>query len=120
LKGRVVLLDFWATWCAPCRKSMPDLQALHDKYSARGLTVIGISIDEGGPAKVQRYVRSKKFTYPIVMDDAKDPAWDAYKVKAIPAAFLLDRDGRVVAQWTGAPPDARALEAQLAKLLTVD
>jgi peroxiredoxin/YHS domain-containing protein len=120
LKGQVVLLDFWATWCMPCRKSMPELQALHDRYASRGLTVIGVSIDEGGPAKVQRYVRSKKFTYPIVMDDAKSPAWDAYKVKAIPAAFLLDREGRIVAQWTGSPANPRDLEQALEKLLAVD
>ena len=60
LRGRVVLLDFWATWCAPCRKSMPELQALHDKYSRRGFSVVGVSIDEGGSAKVKKYVASKK------------------------------------------------------------
>ena len=50
-KGKVVLLDFWATWCAPCRKSMPELQALHAKYGPRGLVVVGVSIDEDGPAR---------------------------------------------------------------------
>jgi thiol-disulfide isomerase/thioredoxin len=120
LAGKVVLLDFWATWCAPCRKSMPELQALHDKYKERGFTVIGISIDEGGPAKVKKYVRSKKITYPIAMDSEKDPAWEAFKVKAVPAAFLLDREGRLVAQWTGAAASRSELEQALGKLLVVD
>lgn len=116
LKGKVVLLDFWATWCAPCKKTMPELQALHDRYAAQGLAVVGVSIDEGGPAKVKKLVASRRFTYPIAMDSEKQPAWDAYRVKAVPAAFLLDREGRIVAQWTGLPPAddlARRIEALL-------
>jgi peroxiredoxin/YHS domain-containing protein len=117
LKGKVVLLDFWATWCAPCRKSMPELQALHRKFADRGFAVVGISIDEGGPAKVKKYVTSKKIVYPIALDSAKSPAWDAFRVKAVPAAFLLDRDGQIVAQWTGIPADAKELERKLEELL---
>ena len=120
LKGQVVLVDFWATWCAPCRKSMPELQALHDKYKSRGFQVVGISIDEGDPGKVKKYVASKKFTYPIAVDDEKTPAWEAYRVKAVPAAFLLDREGRIVEQWTGVPADSRALEQRLQQLLKAD
>src|SRR6185503_4345632 len=95
LKGNVALLDFWATWCVPCRKSMPELQAIHEKYKSRGLRVVGISIDEGGPAKVKKFVAAKKFTYPIAVDSDKQPAWDAFRVKAVPAAYLLDRNGRI-------------------------
>ena len=120
LKGRVVLLDFWATWCVPCRKSMPELQAMHKKYESRGLSVVGVSIDEGGPAKVKKLVAAKKFTYPIAMDSEKQPAWDAFRVKAIPAAFLIDREGRIVAQWTGAPPSEKELESKLEELLRTD
>lgn len=120
LRGRVTLVDFWATWCVPCRKSMPELQALHEKYAGRGLTVLGISIDEGGASKVKKYVTSKKLTYPIAIDSEKTPAWDAFRVKAVPAAFLIDREGRVVAQWTGASPKAADLEAALEKLLAAD
>ena len=120
LHGKVVLLDFWATWCAPCRKSMPEMQALHDKFQARGFSVIGVSIDEGGPAKVKKYVAAKRFTYPMAMDSGKSPAWEAFGVKAVPAAFLLDRDGRIVAQWTGTPPRADEVERKLEELLRVD
>ena len=117
LKGRVVLLDFWATWCVPCRKSMPGLQALQEKYAGRGLRVVGVSIDEGSPAKVKRFVASKKLTYPIAVDSERNPAWDAFRVKAVPAAYLIDREGQIVAQWTGAPASGKELEAKLEELL---
>ena len=120
LMGKVVLLDFWATWCAPCRKSMPELQALHKKYAERGFSVVGVSIDEGGPSKVKKFVSSMKITYPIAMDSEKAPAWDAFMVKAVPAAYLLDREGQIVAQWTGAPPTGKELESKLEELLRTD
>jgi peroxiredoxin len=119
LKGKVVLLDFWATWCVPCRKSMPELQALHDKYASHGFTVLGISTDQGGPAKVKKFVEEKKYTYPIAVDSEKAPAWETYGVRAIPAAFLLDAQGRIVAQWTGAPKMSE-VEAKLQSMLRVD
>ena len=120
LMGQVVLVDFWATWCAPCRKSMPELQALHQKYAGRGFSVVGVSIDEGGPSKVKKFVSSRKITYPIAMDSEKAPAWDAFMVKAVPAAYLLDREGRIVAQWTGTPPTGKELESRLEDLLRTD
>jgi peroxiredoxin len=99
---------------------MPGLQALHAKYADRGFSVVGISIDEGGPEKVRKYVSSRKLTYPIAMDSEKSPAWDAFRVRAVPAAFLIDREGRIVAQWTGAPADAGELEKALEALLRID
>jgi peroxiredoxin len=117
LQGQVVLIDFWATWCVPCRKSMPELQALHDRYSKRGFTVVGVSIDEGGPGPVRKFVQSKKIRYPIAVDDAAAPAWDAFRVKAVPAAYLVDREGKIVAQWTGAPARPQELEEKIRQLL---
>lgn len=118
LRGNVVLVDFWATWCAPCRKSMPELQALYESHGARGFTVIGVSIDEAAAAKkVHRFVDSKRIRYPIGLDAGKAPAWQRYGVRAIPAAYLVDGEGRIVAQWTGAPPDLKELEERLEGLL---
>lgn len=101
--GQVVLLDFWATWCKPCVEIMPRLQALHDAHSARGLVVLGVSIDEEKDRrdKIEKFLRKQKITYPIAIDAKAVPAWHQFKVKAIPAMFLLDRDGQIVRQWLG-------------------
>lgn len=120
LKGKIVLLDFWATWCVPCRKAMPGLQSLHQKFAGQGFAVVGISIDEGGETKVKKYVASKKIIYPIAVDSEKSPAWDAFRIKAVPAAYLLDREGRIVAQWTGAAARTKELEGKLEELLAAE
>ena len=102
LEGKVVLVDFWATWCVPCRKTMPALQALHDRYADRGFVVLGISIDQAkDAAKVKRFAIARKITYPLAIDGEKGSAWERFAVKAVPAAFLVDGKGQVVAQWTG-------------------
>ena len=117
LEGKVVLVDFWATWCAPCRKSMPRLQALHDRYANRGFTVLGVSIDQAKDApKVKRFASTRKITYPIAIDGAKGSVWERFAVKAVPAAFLVDANGQIVAQWTGAP-DETDLEKRLVAML---
>ena len=120
LRGQIVLLDFWATWCAPCRKSMPELDALHQRHREAGLTVLGVSIDEGSTGKVRKFVRSRRFSYPIAIDDESAPAWAAYRVKSVPAAFLIDREGRIVAQWTGRAASAAEVEAHLERLIARD
>lgn len=98
---------------------MPELQALHDKYRSRGFSVVGISIDDGKDAarKVKKFVNSRKITYPIGIDAGRIPAWERFRVKAVPAAYLVDQEGRIVAQWTGSPADMDQLEKQLGELL---
>ena len=102
-KGRVVLLDFWATWCKPCLKTMPRLQKLYDAHSEKGLEVLGFSIDEDKDRinKIRKMVDKLDISYPIFVDAKETPAWHQFKVKAIPAMYLLDRESRIVAQWTG-------------------
>ena len=119
LTGSVVLLDFWATWCAPCKKSMPELERLQTSHGARGFAVIGVSIDDAkdARAKVTKYLASKKITYRNALDTSADAAWTRYRVKSVPAAFLLDREGKIVAQWTGKAPDPREVERLLDTLL---
>jgi peroxiredoxin len=117
LRGKVVLLDFWATWCAPCVKSMPELQKLSDDYGQRGLVVLGLSTDEAGEKKVRSFVTSKGIRYPIALDDGEPPAWLSYRVVALPAAFLIDRQGRIVRQWTGRA-DAAEMRAAVEALVS--
>lgn len=117
-EGRVVLLDFWATWCAPCIDAMPELDRLHKRYRANGFSVVGLSIDEE-PAKATAFWKRRKFEYPTLLDSAEQPTWQAYGVRAIPALFLIDRKGRIVAQWRGKPP-LKVIEAEVRKALGVD
>lgn len=109
-RGKPLYLDFWATWCAPCVKVIPELQKLYDDFSGRGLAVLGVSIDEGGMKKVKAFAAARRIGYPLALDDRTPSAWEAYRVKAVPAAFLIDAEGRVVRQWTGRvdPAEVRA------------
>jgi peroxiredoxin len=94
LRGTVVLLDFWATWCAPCRESIPHLIQLHKTYQEKGFKVIGISIDkEKDGDALRHYVKSMDIPYPVVL--ASDEVTRQYGVSGIPATFLIDREGKI-------------------------
>jgi peroxiredoxin len=95
LKGKVVLVNFWATWCPPCRKEMPDLQALYDKYRDQGFLVLSISDEE--MAKVAPFIAERKISYPILLDPGRKVN-DAFVVEGIPKSFVYDREGKLVAQ----------------------
>jgi peroxiredoxin len=95
LKGKVVLVNFWATWCPPCRKEMPDLQALYDRYKDQGFVVVSISDEEA--AKVQPFIAEQKITYPVLLDPGRKVT-DLFQVEGIPKSFVYDREGKLVAQ----------------------
>ena len=114
LKGRVVLVDFWATWCDPCREEIPIFVALQDKYRERGLVVIGVSLDDND-APVRDFYRTFRMNYPVVMGDAK-MAESFGGVLGLPVAFLIGRDGRVAEKLAG-QMDASAFESKIVGLL---
>jgi len=95
LKGKVVLVNFWATWCPPCRKEMPDLQALYDKYKGEGLVVLSISDEE--TAKVTPFIAERKISYPVLLDPGRKVN-KAFVVEGIPKSFVYNREGKLVAQ----------------------
>jgi len=95
LQGKVVLVNFWATWCPPCRKEMPDLQALYDKYKDQGFVVLSISDEEDG--KVAPFIAERKITYPVLLDPGRKVN-DLFVVEGIPKSFVYDREGKLVAQ----------------------
>jgi peroxiredoxin len=95
LQGKVVLVNFWATWCPPCRKEMPDLEALYDKYKEQGLVVLSISDEE--IAKVSPFIAERKISYPVLIDPGRKVA-EEFIVDGIPKSFVYDREGRLVAQ----------------------
>jgi len=95
LRGKVVLVNFWATWCPPCRKEMPDLEALYDKFAAQGLVVLGISDEKAG--KVEPFIRERKVTFPVLLDPGRKVN-EMFVVEGIPKSFIYDREGKLVAQ----------------------
>ncbi len=114
-KGKVVLLNFWATWCPPCREEIPDLISLQKQYAGQGLVIIGISMDEGGPAGVQRFAKKYGVNYPIVMGD--DKVSEAYGgIQVLPTTFIIDRKGKVVDGLLGAT-DRAGFEAKIKPVL---
>jgi thiol-disulfide isomerase/thioredoxin len=99
-KGKVVILDFWATWCPPCRAEIPGLVALQKQYGNQGLAVIGASVDEGGADMVGEAAQKLGINYPIVLaDDNVQRAFGG--ITAIPATFIIDREGRIVKSHLG-------------------
>jgi peroxiredoxin len=95
LRGKVVLVNFWATWCPPCRKEMPDLDALYNKYKDQGFVVLAISDEEA--AKVSPFISEHKISYPVLLDPGRKVN-DAFIVEGIPKSFVYDRSGKMVAQ----------------------
>lgn len=103
LKGKVVVVDFWATWCGPCRGEIPGYVALQEKYGKDGLVVIGVSLDQAGPAVVKKFAKENRINYTLVMGD--DKAIDAFGgFDVIPTTFLIGRDGKIRHQKSGAMP----------------
>jgi peroxiredoxin len=112
-RGRVVLLDFWATFCMPCVKALPDLQALHTRHSPRGLTLLGITVDER-EALVREVATNAKVSYPLLKSTPE--VWNAYKVNALPALILVGRDGTILKRY-GGEADKSAMLADIERAL---
>lgn len=116
LKGKVVLLDFWASWCAPCKEEMPVLERLHKRYGKEGLVIVGVSVDREAP-NVGEFLKQTKVSFTIVHDKEHAVA-DRFKPPRMPSSYIVDRAG-VVRHVHGGfkPEDAAKLEAELATLL---
>ena len=100
LRNKPVIVDFWATWCGPCRASMPHLSSMQSRYEKQGLTVIGMSVDEGAAQDVRRYATQLGIKFPIAM--ANDDVLDAYgPIRSIPTTFFINRKGDIVRRVVG-------------------
>ncbi|HLY20380.1 MAG TPA: TlpA disulfide reductase family protein [Bryobacteraceae bacterium] len=95
LRGKVVLVNFWATWCPPCRKEMPDLEALYQRFGPRGLVILAVSDEDAG--KVGPFIAEHHFSYPILLDPGRKVN-ELFRVEGIPKSFVYDREGKLVAQ----------------------
>jgi thiol-disulfide isomerase/thioredoxin len=113
-KGKVVLVNFWATWCGPCRMEIPDLVKLQAKYAAKGFTVVGISQDNE-LGKALDFAKNNQMDYPIALG-TPELKQSFGGVEAIPATFLIDRDGKIAWSIVGLT-DGEILDAEVQKLL---
>ncbi|MGD8340988.1 MAG: TlpA disulfide reductase family protein [Gammaproteobacteria bacterium] len=115
-KGQVILLDFWATWCAPCRIEIPGFIELYDKYREQGFVVLGFDVDDPVPA-IQSFAAEFEMNYPVLVGADRDDVKDAYGPPiGYPTAFIIDREGRICATHTGFAPKERFEQAILALL----
>ena len=114
LRGQVVLVNFWATWCPPCRAEMPEIQNAYEKYRAQGFTVLGVDVAED-EATVASFVQEFKLTFPILLD-RDTSVTKRYQVNGLPTTFFIGRDGVIRAVNLGAMNRAY-IESQLAPLL---
>lgn len=116
LRGKAVLVNFWATWCVPCQWEMPLMETLYRAYKDRGFVVLAISLDQGDPARVQAFVADRKLTYPVALDPQMAAA-KPFGVRGLPATFLVGVDGHIKGvtygpkEWDG--KEARELIASL-------
>ena len=115
--GKVVILDFWATWCGPCRQEVPDFVRLQAKYRQQGLVVVGLSLDAGGEKAVRPFAEEFNVNYPMLL--ANDETARRFGgIVGIPTTFVLDRQGRIVKKFMGVMPAQTFEEAILPLLAT--
>ena len=115
LRGRPVILDFWALRCTPCRFSLPQLSAMQSRYGTRGLMVVGLSVDDDPPEAVQRFVQRLRLRFPVAM--ASEGMLDDYgPVRSLPTTIFIDRRGQIVRRLVGYV-DEETLEGFIREIL---
>jgi thiol-disulfide isomerase/thioredoxin len=107
LTGKPLLVEFWATWCPPCRKSIPHLNEIYSKYKTRGLEIVGITDED--EATVKKFQKQIPMDYNVAINTPQS-IYEQFGIKAIPTAFLVDKDGKIV--WTGHPMELSEDEIQ--------
>lgn len=109
LWGQIVLLNFWATWCSPCRAEMPDLNSLHQEYGSKhDFTVVGVNLEESQET-VQRFAQELDIAFPLLLDANGEVTTNQYGFRSLPASLIIDREGRVRDKWLGRIPRAAIL-----------
>ncbi len=99
-RGKAVVLNFWATWCPPCKTEMPWLIDLQNEYRGQGLEIIGVALDEAGKDEIAKFARDMKLNYPVLIGD--DNTADAYgNVQMLPTTFYIDRKGKIISRVVG-------------------
>lgn len=112
-KGKLVLMDFWGTWCPPCREAMPGMQNLHKKYKTKGLAVVGMNVERSKTADPAKYMKDRGFDYELLLNAETTTA--AYKIRGFPTFLLLDKNGKIL--WMAVGYDSKH-EQELDKLIS--
>jgi len=115
LKGKVVLLNFWATWCPPCRAEIPDFIKVYNSYKSKGFEIIGIALDNEGWFKVAPFIKETKINYPVVLGSEKE-VQQYGNFESIPTSFIIDKNGYIAGRQIGLL-SKDALEKKLKSLL---
>lgn len=115
-RGYVLILDFFATWCQPCRQSIPHLVEMNRKFGKQGLQILGLSVDEEGERAVKTFIDEFRVNYPLAL--AGDTTTADFGVRSVPVMFLIDKKGKIVEVYRGYTDDrARSLEQSIKRLL---
>lgn len=115
-RGRVLILDFFATWCQPCRQSMPHLVEMNRKYGKQGLQILGLSVDEEGERAVKKFTEEFRINYPLAM--AGDHTTVDFGIRSVPVMYLIDKKGNIVEVYRGYSNEmARSVEQSIKRLL---
>jgi peroxiredoxin len=115
-RGHVLILDFFATWCQPCRQSIPHLVEMNRKYGKQGLQILGLSVDEDGERVVKTFTDEFRVSYPLAL--AGDATTTAFGVRSVPIMYLIDKKGKIIEVYRGYSSEmARSLEQTIKRLL---
>jgi len=114
-RGKVVLLDFWATWCHGCKEEIPWFAAFQKKYGAKGFAVVGVSMDDGGWGVLKPFLRDNKVPYRMLLGD--EATGKNYGTDPLPDTFLIDRKGRIAAAYTTGLVDREDVESNIRRLV---
>ncbi len=99
-KGKVVFLNFWATWCGPCKEEMPSLEALHQNLKGENFVLLTISVDYEGSKPVDGFINKHRYTFPVLLDPNGETL-DLFEIKGIPTTFIIDKNGKVIGRAIG-------------------
>ncbi|MER3473114.1 MAG: hypothetical protein C4335_03585 [Armatimonadota bacterium] len=102
-KGKVVVIDFWATWCAPCRFTMPKMIQFYNRHRNENVELIGLAVDVTSPAEIEAFVKEMGVNYPIAVDSDAS-AKQAFQIKSLPTLFVIDKEGTILLRMEGYDP----------------
>jgi peroxiredoxin len=100
LKGKVIFLNFWATWCGPCKEEMPSIETLYQQFKEKNFVFLTISVDYEGKKLVKEFIEKRRYTFPVLLDP-KCEILDLYQVKGIPTTIIIDKNGKMVGKAAG-------------------